>query len=302
MTTDCSETSVVIPCYREDRYLREAMDSVAHQTCPACELIVVDDGSPEPIPRPDAWGGTPLVWVRTDNRGLGAARNEGLRRATGKFVAFLDADDFWEPEKLRLQQETLNAQPEAVGCYTRCVSQDGFFGFGPYPPRFDCAAKMAVHLWRELFFPPSTLLVRRELFQSIGGFAEGLTNGEDLEAYVHLLAHGLIVPVDEPLVWYRIHDNQVTKNEVRRVMGGKQARKLVLEKHSDVLRRGGLSPDHWWDAYRESILLTYYRRDFAAARVMLWEHWREHPTDLELLRYALISLLPSGLVRRLKDG
>ncbi len=294
-------TSVVIPCYREDRYLAEAMQSVAEQSCSALELIVIDDGSPQPIQPPHNWTTPALHWIRTENRGLGAARNAGIEQSAGEFIAFLDADDKWAADKLKLQQACLDANPHAVACYTRCIDAPGYFPFGPYPSSRLEPPKMAAHLWRELYFPPSTLMVRAEVLRNVHGFAEGLSNGEDLEMYIKLLKQGSIVGVDVPLVWYRMHDKQVTNNEIRRVMGGKQARQLVIKNHLDLLQQGGVTDQSLWHDYRASVMLAYYRRNFAAARVMLWDYWKDHPSDWRILMYWMISHLPPRLVARIKD-
>lgn len=295
-----ARTSAVIPCFRDDRFLRAAIDSVAKQTEPVREIIVIDDGSPAPLQEPADWRGPPLKWVRTENRGLGAARNEGIERATGEFVAFLDADDLWSPEKIELQQRRLDETPEAVGCYTHCVDEPGFFPFGPFPDRDLTAPELAVWLWSSLFFPPSSMLARRWAMREVGGFAEGLANGEDLEMWIKLLDVGLLVGVAQPLTWYRVHEGQITSNEIRKVMGAKRARQLAIDHHADLLVRGGLSPDQFWDGYRHAIMCVYFRRNFNAARPMLWDYWKSHPSDVRVLGYCLVACLPKAFVSRVR--
>jgi len=298
--SDLSRITVVIPCYRDDRYLAETLASVAAQTTDAKEVIVVDDGSPQPLQQPASWSGPPLNWIRTPNQGLGAARNVGLRAASGEFVAFCDADDWWQPTKLELQQSRLDAYPGAVACYTRCVDAEGYFPFGPYPDPGLPGDDLAVLLWHGQFFPPSSVLVRTEVAKRVGGFREGLTNGEDLDFWFRILEHGEIVGVSEPLCWYRQHEGQITSNPVRRVMGSKQARRQIIERFSDRLIRGGIAADRLWDAYRSEILCVYYRRQLAAARPMLWDFWKDHPRDLRMLAYWLITWCPSNWLERLR--
>ena len=291
--------SVVIPCYKDDRFLAQAIRSVLEQTHRDVDLIVIDDGSPEPLPRIDS-GDPRVTWVRTVNCGLGAARNAGIARSEGDFVAFLDADDFWEADKLEKQVVRLTETPAAVACYTRCVDAEGFFAFGPYPDPDLPADDLAVLLWHGQFFPPSSVLVRTEVAKRVGGFREGLTNGEDLDFWFRILEHGEIVGVSEPLCWYRQHEGQITSNPVRRVMGSKQARRQIIERFSDRLIRGEIAADRLWDAYRSEILCVYYRRQLAAARPMLWDFWKDHPRDLRMLAYWLITWCPPELLERLR--
>ncbi len=298
--SDLSRTSVVIPCYRDDRFLAETLASVAAQSAAAKEVIVVDDGSPEPLQRPESWTGLPLIWIRTPNQGLGAARNVGLQAAAGEFVAFCDADDWWQPNKLEIQQARLDARSGAVACYTHCVDAAGYFPFGPYPDPDLPADDLAALLWNGQFFPPSSVLVRAEVAKRVGGFREGLTNGEDLDFWFRILEHGEIVGVPEPLCWYRQHEGQITSNPVRRVMGSKQARCQIIERFSDRLIRGGIAADRLWDAYRSEILCVYYRRQLTAARPMLWDFWRDHPHELRMLAYWLITWCPTDWVERFR--
>jgi glycosyltransferase involved in cell wall biosynthesis len=295
-----TSTSVIIPCYNVQDYLRAALDSVRGQTAPVREIILIDDGSLVPIQPPGDWVGPLLRLVRTENRGLPAARNLGISLATGTFVALLDADDLWLPRKVQLQENALNSSPGAVASYTRCTNEPGFFGFGPYPPADVGADEFLLVLWYNLFFPPSSVLVRRDALLAAGCFREDLGNGEDIELWLRLLRLGPFVQVAEPLCRYRQHDQQFTKNMCKKMFGSKQARRVMIEAHADRLVRAGLDRRKLWDAYRNDILLVYYRRDFRASRRLLWDYWHEHPTDLQILRYALISLLPPGLVTLLR--
>lgn len=293
-------TSVVIPCYRDDRFLPQTLDSVARQTVAAREVIVIDDGSPTPLLPPTDWSGPTLRWIRTENRGLGAARNAGIRAAEGEFVAFCDADDWWQPAKLELQQARLDATSHAVACYTWCVEADGYFPFGPYPDADLGRDALAAMLWEGQFFPPSSVLVRREVALQVGGFREGLVNGEDLDMWFRLFTIGEIVGVPERLCWYRVHPGQITSNVVRKILGAKECRREIIAKHADRLQRGGIAQSALWHAYRNEILCEYYRRNFRDARPMLWDYWKDHPDELRMLLYSLVACFPARWLQVLR--
>jgi glycosyltransferase involved in cell wall biosynthesis len=295
-----SSTTVVIPCFNGEKYLAEALDSVARQTSRVRNVIVVDDGSARPVQLPPQWLGIPTTVIRTENRGVAAARNTGIAQADGEFVAFLDSDDLWAPQKIERQEEALRSRPDAVACYTECRTEPGFYGFGPYPPSDVSRPDLLMMLWYQAFFPPSAVMVRRSVLERIGGFREGMLNGEDVELWFRLLAVGDLVHVRSPETFYRTHAGQWTTDVYRKFLGGKQARESIIDKHGDLLVAAGIPRNRLWDAYRNEILTVYFRRQFQAARRLLWDYWFDHPRDLMLLKYAMCSLLPADWVQKLR--
>jgi glycosyltransferase involved in cell wall biosynthesis len=292
------QTSVIIPCYNGQEFLFEALASIRAQTSSVHEIIVVDDGSTVPTYGPPNWDGPKLHIVRTPNGGPAAARNHGLARVSGEFVALLDADDTWDPRKIAAQEAALNADPHAIAAYTRCAKGPGLFAFGPYPPADVSPAEFLIMLWYHSFFPPSTLMFRRAAIETIGVFDERLRGPEDIEYYFRLSTLGHFVQVPERLCFYRQHPSQFTANVYKRISAWKRARVVMIEHYGDALIRAGLRGDKLWDAYRNEVLLAFYRRQFAAARPLLWDYWRDHPGDLTVLRYALISMLPPWVITR----
>jgi len=294
------QTSVIIPCYRVQEFLAGALESIARQTVSVREVILIDDGSPDPLSYPSGWNGPPLRLIRTANRGQAAARNLGIAEATGEFIAFLDADDVWEPRKIERQEKALTGCAKAVACYTHCVDQPGFFAFGPYPPENVSPEEFLLSLWYSLFFPTSTVMVRRQSLEQVGGFREDLDYGEDIELWLRLLTVGPFQQVAEPLCWYRQHADQFTNNLLVKMKGSRRARAVMIALHADQLVRAGVDPGKLWDAYRNDILLVYYRRQFDAARWLLLDYWITHRRDFRVLAYLLIALCPATLVTALR--
>jgi len=104
--------SVIIPAYNHARYLAEAIDSVLAQTYAPLEIIVVDDGSTDGTPAVAASYGDRIRYIRQENAGVGAARNNGIAAARGEYLAFLDSDDIWLPEKLEREIALFDADPQ----------------------------------------------------------------------------------------------------------------------------------------------------------------------------------------------
>ncbi|MGE3807520.1 MAG: glycosyltransferase family 2 protein [Gemmataceae bacterium] len=296
-------TSVVIPCYNVQKYLGQALDSVRGQTIPVREIVVVDDGSRVPVKLPARWDGPPLKLFRTENRGLPAARNLGIDHCSGEYVAFLDADDAWRPRKLEMQECALRSRPDAVASFTRCVDEPGYRPLGPYPDATADTAELVRLLWKDIFFPPSTFMARRDALLGVGRFDEALRNtGEDVELFLRLLAVGTFVQVPEPLCYYRDHGEQMTRDLCRMIKGHKQARGLVIERHPELLEAAGIARHRFWDAQRDEVLQVYARRAYDHARPLLWDHWKENPADLHLLGCLLVTCLPSPLRGLLKPA
>jgi glycosyltransferase involved in cell wall biosynthesis len=182
--------SVVVPLYNKERYIRRTIASVLGQSCGDFELLVVDDGSTDGGPAlVEAMGERRLRLLRQPNAGVSAARNRGIREARGEIVAFLDADDEWEPDFLAAIARLAEGYPQA-----------GLFATG-YRKRYrNFSIETAVKspsatadsflleryfllASRYLFVTSSNVAIRKEVFATLGGFAEGARSGEDRDMW-----------------------------------------------------------------------------------------------------------------------
>lgn len=181
--------SVVVPAYNRSQALRATLDSVRAQTYPDWELIVVDDGSVDDtgdVVR--SYRDSRIRYEHQANQGQAAARNYGLSLATGEYVAFLDHDDRWLPEKLRLQVESLDSGPEYGLVYGRCrlIDEDG----GDLGGRqmFEGSGWLYTHLLREHNFllTMSQPMMRTGLVREVGGFDSDADLSDDLDLFLRL--------------------------------------------------------------------------------------------------------------------
>jgi glycosyltransferase involved in cell wall biosynthesis len=168
--------SVVLPVFNRASYVGEAIDSVLAQTRPPDELIVVDDGSTDDSVAVVERHAPPSVRiVRQDNRGIGGARNRGLREATGDAIAFIDSDDLWERDKLERQVAVLRDGDDVQLVFGHLVE---FLT----PERADeLGASLRVSTGPVAGLIATTLLVRRAAVERIGPFDETLRVGEFVE-------------------------------------------------------------------------------------------------------------------------
>ncbi len=196
--------SVVIPARNASATLGRAIESVLAQTFPPHEIIVVDDGSSDDsatIAR--AYPSVEVITLR-DGRGAAAARNAGVRAAQGEWIAFLDADDEWLPEKLGKQAARIEPGQSMIFCASEEFGPDGTSLGDTFRGRAVCFTADA---WKALlktnFVATPTVMVPRALLLQLGGFDEKLPLGEDQDMWIRLALSGRLAYVPERLV--RVH-------------------------------------------------------------------------------------------------
>ncbi len=170
--------SVIIPCYRQARYLPEAIDSVLGQSYPAVEAIVVNDGSDDDTETVVRRYGERIRYVWRANGGISAARNSGIQHARGAYLKFLDADDYLHPDQIAWQMESIGGSDSAVSFTGVRLFRDG------RPEEYLDHIPPATALLPDLFKPfdwGSILgfLFPARLVREAGGFVEGVTHAED---------------------------------------------------------------------------------------------------------------------------
>lgn len=233
-----SRIAVVIPCFNLGRFVEEALASVLRQTLPAAEVVIVDDGSTDVYTRErlDALNRAGTRVVSTPNRGVGAARNHGIRLTSAEYLVVLDADDRLLPEYLARTAARLDAEPD-LGFVTTAIQAFGDAGYTWTPP----APAIANALVRGSAHPAS--LFRRQVWSAIGGFDESsqLQGCEDLDFWLCAMERGVRGGViDEPLLEYRVradslHQRLVASGGQRHVMDG------IFRKHRDTIE--AIGPD-----------------------------------------------------------
>jgi len=202
--------SIIIPCYNAEPWLAAAIDSAVAQSWPDREIIVVDDGSTDRsrvVARQYEARGV-RVAVQP-NRGASAARNHGLRLATGDFIQFLDADDILAPDKIERQMARVASEPArtiASGAWARFVSSPSEAVFAPEPAWNDMTglAFLFLHYSAGWMMPPIAWLVPRALTDAVGPWREDLSLNDDGEYFCRvLLASAGIAFCGEARSFYR---------------------------------------------------------------------------------------------------
>ncbi|MDD4138029.1 MAG: glycosyltransferase [Methanoregula sp.] len=224
--------SVIIPVYNGQRYLAETIDSVIAQNMTDWEIIAVNDGSTDRSPAilEEYTRKEPgrIRFVTVKNGGVSRARNAGVALARGTFIAFIDQDDLWAPEKIGQQVAQFNNNEklglsftnESIIDETGTVVLENVLKLGPrqHGKIFEC-------LLFDNFIPISSVMVKKELFLNAGGFNPAFSLAED---YDFLLKIARVAPVDyinEPLLRYREHGESGTHTRIDRITA--EAREII---------------------------------------------------------------------------
>lgn len=224
--------SVVITTYkREPSLVARAIDSVLCQTYRDLELIIVDDSPAEYQFRKDVKAmvlerekntdGIKIIFIAHDeNRGACAARNTGLYAATGEFIAYLDDDDEWLPEKLERQIQQMHASDAAL-IYCGSINKNDSTGISlPKETEYYSGYVLQKLLYGNFIGSTSFPLIRTNCLKSINGFDEQMQSAQDYDVWIRMAEKYTISYIQEPLVIYHEHSGiQITSSPWRKICG-----------------------------------------------------------------------------------
>lgn len=223
------KVSVIIPTYNAVDYLSETVDSVLQQTFTDWELIIVDDGSSDQTVSWIAELVDPRIrLICQENQGVTVARNTGITKSCGEYIAFLDHDDLWHPTKLEKQVRCLDKNPTVGLVHTWMVSVDAQGMSTGRIMASDAEGDVWAKLLEKNTVASSSVMLRRTCLSTAGVFSteRELYTVEDWEFWIRIAAHYPFGVIKEPLLSWRQHANNGSKNW--RLM--KQAYRLVIEK------------------------------------------------------------------------
>jgi glycosyltransferase involved in cell wall biosynthesis len=219
--------SVIIPTYNRAEFVQSAIQSVLGQTFQDFEILVVDEISQALYSNDNtrdavnSFGDRRVKYLRIERKGVSPARNLGITNSNGKYIAFLDDDDEWLPQKLKLQVDLLeNSRSVIGGVYTGLVVVDRSTGL----ILRRVVPKKRGNLLDDLCIEncvgtASTVLLRRECLQKVGVFDEGIVFGEDYDLWIRISREFHFECIEEPLVRYSVHMNNSLSNHEKRISG-----------------------------------------------------------------------------------
>jgi len=295
--------SIVMPVLNRERYIAQAIESICRQTCRAYELIVVDDGSTDrtaEIVRSFA-GRIDVKHVHHPrNLGITPSINDGLRRASGSFIAFLDHDDFWLPEFLETQLAHLNAHPDVGMVHSdfQTVDADGKI-LEHSVAQARNRTRPSGFVFRDLFMQSmicgNSVLVRKECFERLGLWDEGL-RWADYHMWLRIARHYKIDYVDRVLTAYRQHSTQQTRSSTGQADNDPvavQAIERLLAAYPEIRQELGerVVNRRVASLYFEVAYRAFVQEEHANARVWVRRALRLWPTNARYLKLYAATLL-----------
>ncbi|MBC7951778.1 MAG: glycosyltransferase family 2 protein [Rhodospirillaceae bacterium] len=209
--------SVVIPAHNAEETLSRALDSVFAQTLQPFETVVVDDGSRDSTRRIAESYDNVRVLSQPVCEGASGARNRGIQAARGDLIAFLDADDEWLPDKLKLQIPLFADGIEFISCGALLIDTNGINRGSVYTDRRPVSGENA---WRTLlaynYIATPSVVARRSSLLAVGGFDPALPFGEDQDMWIKLSMRGRLGYVDQPLVLVHMSPNSLSCAEIKK--------------------------------------------------------------------------------------
>lgn len=290
--------SVVIPTYNYAGHVAGAVDSVLQQTYHDYELIVVDDGSSDNTRDALAPYGSSISLIRQENGGVSSARNHGILESDGEFVAFLDADDRWVPEKLEKQVAFMDANPHFSMSYTDMshvvngrlvnssyIHENGYRHFG--------SGHIFEQILQEGFIFTPTVIVRKECFNEVGFFDPFLTTCEDVDMWLRIADRFEVGFLDDPLAVRHDHDANCTKNTLAYLSNPIRVFSKVLALSDESARRE-IVRSKLKEMYFDFGYFSFSIGDMRACRRSMRKSLRLGKTPaLHPCKYIGLSLLPT---------
>ena len=199
--------SCIVPVFNGQRYLGEALESILKQSYRPIEVIVADDGSTDGTATVIGRYGEQIRYLKQPNAGTAAARNLGLTAAHGEFVAFLDADDLWHPDKLERQMARFQARHELDYCFAHVQN---FW----VPELIEEEKRFRDHRISKALpgYSTCTLLARRSLFATVGQFNTAVKHADDTDWFLRASEHGAVMEMlADVLLYRRLHQANMSR-------------------------------------------------------------------------------------------
>lgn len=295
--------SIVIPVYNSERYLRQTLNSLLAQTYKNIEIIAVNDGSTDKSSDIlKSFSGT-IKFFTQENQGQGIARNMGCKRASGALLSFIDSDDLWDVNKLEKQVALLGGFPEAVATYCdyRTIDEDGVTtqrtsAVGTPRPSGNILQQA---LFGNCLGSPSVVLMRKDAFDSSGGFNETQSRAaEDYGLWLSLATLGPIIYSPDTLVSYRRHASQTTQGPIffyNRAVGTLNSLDRIAS-HICQIKNKDTHDLYHARVWKSLLTLAWAARVNRVHQTEFYSYfraWRMRPWRLDIALRILLSLRPN---------
>lgn len=252
--------SVIIPVFNGSQFISQTIDSVFKQTYTNIEIIIVDDGSTDNSVSLVKSLSKDIKIVEQNNKGAAAARNSGVDESKGEFIAFLDSDDIWHPQKLEIQIDALRG---CEWCYTDTLFLGGIndgISDSFFTKKYE--GFILDKIVTGNFIGTSTVLLSRNLFNLAGGFNSSLRSIEDWEFWCRVSSFSEIRYIPQSLVKYRVHPSSVSRSARGNIENHMKVIDLIFDFNGPGFDFSHLKGDAKYNSFNISACIAEEERDF----------------------------------------
>lgn len=314
-----SAVSVIIPAFNAEKYIEETLDSIFSQGHPNLEVVVIDDGSTDRTGEIVRNYREPVKYIRQGNQGPSKARNTGIEQSKGEYIAFLDADDLWTEDKLKLQIGFLESHPEVGMVFSDMLT---FNEKGIIEPSYLRKVKRK-HFYETLsaeqealkdpfqmllvanFIPTGSVVLRRSCLEEAGLFDESISSVEDLDMWMRVSIFHKVGFIPRVLKKKRDHENNISKDHYKAYVSAIYVREKLQKlfpAFTNKYKRGfdsRLSKLYFGKGWGH-----FSRSEMKEARADFVKSF-SHKKSLQTLLYASCCFLPGmaiRLIRKIKQS
>ena len=294
-----STVSVVIPTFNAAPWLKETIDSILTQTYPVLEILIVDDGSTDGTADIAKSYATPVIYIRQEHGGVSSARNRGIGSAKGEFIAFIDGDDYWHPQKIEAQIKLLiEDKLDWVSCETQpfdSITRSAVNGLVAPIPNGDILKP----LFMNNFIGSATPVVRRSIFDQTGLFNEShdARIGEDWDLWLRIASGHPLGVVYEKLAFQRLHNTSTMSSTSMQEKVNCLTGVIERAVERDMSRLINLKSKTLAGIYHNAGVQLFKQNQYKEARAFFLSDLKHRPQRIESWIYLLMTLAGPGMFR-----
>ena len=299
--------SVIIPTYNSDKYICEAIDSVLSQTCKDYEIIIIDDGSTDNTKNLIAENYPTVRYFYSKNKGVSSARNIGISIAQGEFIAFLDADDKWLPEKLEKQLALFENDHQVGMVFTEnyYFDEHGLKEIKIFKRKLLMYGNIVRNIFLNSYVVTSTVMVRKSVFDDVGLFEEGLAIAEDDNMWMRICLKNRIELLDEPLILYRITEGSLSRDNSFQnlIQAVRKHIEIIMNKYQAIYKCLGKSTirQKYSQVYFMEAYLYFRQNKYRESRSGFFKSYIYYPFKLKSMLYLISTYVPPWTIEKLKE-
>ncbi len=310
--------SAIIPAYNSQDYILDAIHSIQNQTHPVDEIIVIDDGSTDHTQQILQSPTSKIKYIKQENQGPSTARNTGIKAAQGDWVAFLDADDQWTPDKIEKQLLTLKHSPELhliagdmqeIGINNELITQSVLAKHNLLQKFQEINSLPIKNALAELvnknFIPTGTVLVKRFTLIEVGMFNTAIRFGEDLELWAKIASKHPISCLPEVLILRRLHGQNATACTMPMLIDLVKVMQSIRQYSNDILMAQNINADKLVaNAWTNLGYWYFINEDYQQAKSAFNNSLKEK-LNQRALTYFIACVLPQQIInsiRKTKQG